>query len=76
MMLQCEPITVPTLFRSFDDFWQPFTLGTGPAPGYCASLPAPVREMLRQRLRDSLPIAADGTIPLEARAWAVQGISP
>ncbi|MGO4407529.1 class I SAM-dependent methyltransferase [Bosea sp. RAF48] len=74
--IACEPITVPTLFRSFDDFWQPFTLGTGPAPGYCASLPLAARERLRQRLRESLSFATDGTIPMEARAWAVQAISP
>lgn len=74
--LACEPITVPTLFRDFDDFWQPFTLGAGPAPGYCASLPPAARARLRQRLQESLPIAPDGTIALEARAWALQGISP
>ena len=27
------------LFKNFDDFWTPFTLGAGPAPGYCMSLP-------------------------------------
>lgn len=74
--ITCGPITVPTLFRDFDDFWQPFTLGAGPAPGYCASLPPAAREELRERLRASLPIAEDGTIALEARAWALQGISP
>lgn len=74
--IACEAITVPTLFRDFDDLWQPFTLGAGPAPGYCASLPPEAREQLRLKLRESLPIAADGTIPLEARAWAVQAISP
>lgn len=72
----CAPITIPTVFRDFADFWQPFTLGTGPAAVYCASLAPAARESLRQRLRDRLPSAEDGTIALEARAWAVQGISP
>ena len=50
----------------------PFTLGAGPAPGYCAKLAPDARERLRQRLHDTLPRAADGTIPLKARAWAVK----
>ena len=36
--VECVPIEVPTVFRDFDDYWRPFTLGAGPAPGYCASL--------------------------------------
>lgn len=71
----CAAITTPCLFRDFDDLWQPFTLGAGPAPGYCASLPPEARERLRERLRASLPIAADGSIALELRAWAVRGVS-
>jgi SAM-dependent methyltransferase len=31
--VDCVPIEVPTVFRDFDDYWQPFTLGAGPAPG-------------------------------------------
>jgi hypothetical protein len=34
------------------------------------------RTALRERVRGSLPIAADGTIALTARAWAVRGVSP
>lgn len=72
----CEPINMPTLFRDFDDYWLPFTLGTGPAPAYCAALSPEQREQLRLRLKASLPIARDGTIALEARAWALRAISP
>jgi len=71
----CEAVTEPTPFRDFDDFWQPFTLGAGPAPGYCASLQPAARERLKERLRESLPTAPDGTIPMEVRAWAVTGVS-
>ncbi|WP_119418052.1 class I SAM-dependent methyltransferase [Desertibaculum subflavum] len=67
------PIEIPTVFRDFDDFWRPFTLGAGPAPGYCASLAPAARERLRQKLHDALPRSADGSIPLKARAWAVKG---
>jgi hypothetical protein len=31
------------------------------------------RNALRESLRANLPFAADGTIPLTARAWAVRG---
>jgi SAM-dependent methyltransferase len=69
-------IVVPTIFDSFDDFWRPFTLGTGPAPGYCMSLAAEAREQLRQLLDDTLPRRDDGSIALAARAWAVRGEVP
>jgi len=70
------PLETPTLFADFDDLWRPFTLGTGPAPGYCASLAPAAREALKQRLRDSLPIQPDGSIPLTARAWALRARAP
>jgi hypothetical protein len=67
----CEAIEAPTVFADFDDFWRPFTLGAGPAPGYCASLAPEKRQRLRQVLRESLPIEVDGSIALKVRAWAV-----
>ena len=70
------PIEVPTVFADFDDLWRPFLGGQGPAPGYCAALPEDRRDALRERLRAMLPQQADGTIPLEARAWAVRGHVP
>lgn len=65
-------LEIPTVFRDFDDYWRPFTLGAGPAPGYCASLAPDARERLRLSLQGTLPRAADGSIPLKARAWAVK----
>ena len=60
------------MFKDFDDYWTPFTLGAGPAPGYCMSLPPERRERLREKLSETLPQGADGSIPLSARAWAVK----
>jgi SAM-dependent methyltransferase len=69
-----QAIDVPTVFRDFDDYWTPFLGGQAPAPGYNMSLTEERRALLRDRLRTSLPTAADGSIHLIARAWAVRGL--
>lgn len=66
-------IDVPTVFRDFDDYWSPFLGGQGSAPSYVATLDDERRAALRERVRASLPVAADGSIALIARAWAVRG---
>lgn len=71
--VQVEALETPSVFRDFDDYWRPFTLGTGPAPGYYKKLNETDREALRARLDSSLPRAADGSIPMAARALAVRG---
>jgi SAM-dependent methyltransferase len=71
--VETRAVDVPTLFRDFDDYWTPFLGGQGPAPGYAVSLSEDRRVALRERIRADLPIAADGSIPLMARAWAVRG---
>jgi ubiquinone/menaquinone biosynthesis C-methylase UbiE len=72
--IACEPIETPAMFKNFDDYWHPFTLGAGPAPGYCMSLDADARQRLKERLRDSLPRGKDGSIPLKTRAWAIKAM--
>lgn len=66
-------IEVPTVFKDFDDYWHPFTLGAGPAPGYCMSLDDASRHRLKEALQNNLPRNPDGSIPLKARAWALRG---
>jgi len=65
-------IEAPCVFKDFEDFWHPFTLGAGPAPGYCMSLPPAARERLRLNLSETLPRQADGSIHLRTRAWATR----
>jgi len=60
-------------FADFDDYWSPFLGGQGPAPTYAMSLDGVRRDALRQRIRATLPVALDGAIELEARAWAARG---
>ncbi|MSU88713.1 methyltransferase domain-containing protein [Rhodobacteraceae bacterium 2CG4] len=62
-------IEIETVFDDFDAYWRPFTLGTGPAPGYLASLPGPQAEQLRDAVKAAL---GDGPITMTARAWAVR----
>lgn len=70
--VEVAAIDVPTPFADFDDYWQPFLGGQGPAPAYAASLDDGARARLRERIREHLPISADGSIPLAARAWATR----
>jgi SAM-dependent methyltransferase len=69
---EARSIDVPTMFRSFDDYWTPFLGGQGPAPGYAMSLSEDQRVELRELIRSRLPINSDGGIDLIARAWAVR----
>jgi SAM-dependent methyltransferase len=64
------PIEIETRFASFEDLWQPFTLGAGPAPGYCVSLPEEKRAALKERLKQD--VGGDGPVSFTARAWAVK----
>jgi SAM-dependent methyltransferase len=66
-------IDIPTRFADFEDYWRPFLGGQGPAPAYAMSLDETARAHLRERIRERLPLAADGSIALTARAWAVRG---
>ena len=72
--IETHPIDIYTDFKDFDDYWNPFLGGQGPAPGYVMSLNDEQRMRLRNKIQNSLPFALDGSIPLVARAWAVKGI--
>ena len=63
-------ISDTTDFPDFEAFWQPFTLGAGPAPGYCKSLPV----AQQVQLKDALASQVGNTKPvsLPARAWAAK----
>ena len=61
-------LTVRVRHASFDDWWQPFTLGVGPAGVYVASLTPDRRAALREQCRRMLP---GGPVEIAATAWAV-----
>jgi SAM-dependent methyltransferase len=57
---------------TFEDWWEPFMLGVGPAGGYAARLDPTRRAQLRERCRERLPAAP---FVLTARAWAARGLA-
>ena len=57
---------------TFEDWWEPFELGVGPAGAYVAGLDPQVRTELRERCRDRLPAPP---FVLTARAWAARGLA-
>lgn len=71
--VEAAPVEVMTVFRDFDDYWQPFLGGAGPASRYLMSLPDAHRQRLKQALLQRLPTDDQGRISLMARAWAVKG---
>lgn len=65
-----QALTIEMAFTSFEDYWQPFLLGQGPAGAYVTSLSESDRHALQSRLHLRW---ADG-LSLTARAWAVRGV--
>lgn len=55
---------------SFDEWWEPFTFGVGPAGGYAKTLSENQLSELRERCRTLLP---DGAFTLTTYAWAARG---
>ena len=64
-------VSIEVEHRSFDDWWEPYTLGVGPAGAYVAGLDSTGRALLRERCRSILPSAP---FVLTARAWAVRSV--
>ena len=62
-------LEVPFAHASFEEWWEPFTLGVGPAGQYLTGLDADARALLRERCRALLPDAA------RAVAWAARGVA-
>jgi SAM-dependent methyltransferase len=69
--VEVRAIDIPTLFADFDDYWQPFLGGQGPAPAYAMALDEAARARLRGRIEKRLD-SSGGPISLTARAWAAR----
>jgi hypothetical protein len=68
--VQVTTLTVRVRHASFEQWWEPFTLGVGPAGAYLASLPPDGRAALRDQCRRQLPA---GPAEISATAWAATG---
>lgn len=69
--VEADVLSVTVGHRSFEEWWEPFTLGVGPAGGYAAGLDADRQAQLRERCRELLPQAP---FSVTAVAWAARGV--
>jgi len=63
-------LSVSVEHSTFDEWWEPYTLGVGPAGAYVAGLDAQDREQVLDRLHAALPHAP---FVLTSTAWTARG---
>lgn len=64
-------LSVTVAHESFDEWWEPFTFGVGPAGAYLAGLDPERRADVRERAREMV-----GSTPvITARAWTARGLA-
>lgn len=63
-------LAVTTRYESFEDWWEPYTFGVGPAGAYVTALDDERREALRSLARDRVPAAP---FEVRAEAWCAVG---
>ena len=68
--LRTVTMTVTVRYPSFEHWWQPLTLGVGPAGTYVASLDPDRHAALRGHCQTLLPA---GPVEIRATAWTVSG---
>jgi SAM-dependent methyltransferase len=69
--IEAAPLSVDIEHPSFEEWWEPFTLGVGPAGAHVAGLSEDARAALRECCRRALPHAP---FVVTARAWAARGL--
>ena len=62
-------LTVRVEHATFEEWWEPYTLGVGPAGDYVAGLDPERRAELRERCREKLPAAP---FTVDVRAWCAR----
>ncbi len=67
--IESTTLTVTVGFATFADWWEPFTLGVGPAGAYVNELDQAGRDVLRVRCAELLPSAP---FEVAASAWCVR----
>jgi SAM-dependent methyltransferase len=67
--IESTSLSAEARFATLDDWWEPFTLGVGPAGAYVSRLDHQQRERLRARCAQLLPPEPFGIV---ASAWCVR----
>jgi SAM-dependent methyltransferase len=70
--VQATSFVVSLEHPSFDEWWEPFTHGVGPAGSFVAGLDPERRSELRERCRAQVP---SEPFLVTARAWAARGLA-
>jgi ubiquinone/menaquinone biosynthesis C-methylase UbiE len=65
-------LTASVEYPTFEEWWEPFTFGIGPAGAFVAGLSRERASELRELCREHLPAAP---FTVTARAWAVRGLA-
>jgi SAM-dependent methyltransferase len=71
-MIEETALSITVEHATFEAWWEPFTLGVGPAGSYVAGLDATRRFQLREQCRTMLPTTP---FTVTARAWAARGLA-
>jgi SAM-dependent methyltransferase len=71
--VESREVTVSVELESFDAWWEPFTLGAGPAGAFVRSLDPATRQLLQDHARTLVP---DAAFTIDAAAWYALGRVP
>jgi hypothetical protein len=71
--IETDAIEVSIHFKTFEEYWIPFSGGQGPAGVYYTSLNTAKRGELEKIMRRRIKTDPDGAFTLEARAMAIKG---
>jgi SAM-dependent methyltransferase len=69
-VVESGELTVAVHYDTFEEWWEPYTLGVGPAGDHVAGLDDAGREALREQCRKVLPTAP---FDISATAWCARG---
>jgi SAM-dependent methyltransferase len=66
-------LTVESRYETFEEWWEPYNLGVGPAGSYTKRLDEPERAVIRELCHQLLPPAP---FDMRVSAWSVVALSP
>jgi SAM-dependent methyltransferase len=73
--VETAALEVSSRYEDFDELWDTFLLGVGPAGTYCVSLEPDAQQAVRDDYRRRLG-EPEGSFALTATAWAIRGRAP